>query len=264
MFVYFIAVVRLCGFACWLLSGLFLTALVFPLIGWPRKRRIIRLWSRFLLRVLGIRLVVQVRPEQENVRGVMVSNHSSWVDIFAANAVQAVRFISKSEIRDWPILGALVTFAGTLYVERGNRSRISQTNEEIRAAVESGDLVGFYPEGTTTDGTCLLPFKTNLFQPAVEFGMMVYPVAVVYRDNGAPTQVASYAGDTTFMQSFRDVLCARGLEAHISYGAPIDGRAFADRASLTLAAQEAIAQMTGLSVVAPSSEQVMRLAGQGG
>ena len=100
MFAYLIALVRLLGFALWLSSGLFLTALVFPLIGWPRKRRIIRLWSRFLLRTLGVRLVVTTQPSEPNLRGVMVSNHSSWVDIFAANAVQAVRFISKSEVRD--------------------------------------------------------------------------------------------------------------------------------------------------------------------
>ena len=76
-----------------------------------------------------MRLVVTAQPPEPNLCGVMVSNHSSWVDIFAANSVQAVRFISKSEVRDWPVLGPLVTFAGTLYVERGNRSRINQTNE---------------------------------------------------------------------------------------------------------------------------------------
>ena len=262
MFIYLLAFVRLLGFVLWLSSGLFLTALVFPLIGWPRKRRIIRLWSGFLLRTLGVRLVVKNAPPEPNLRGVMVSNHSSWVDIFAANSVQAVRFISKSEVRDWPVLGALVTFAGTLYVERGNRSRINQTNEEIRAAVEGGDLVGFYPEGTTTDGTHLLPFKTNLFEPAVRFGMTVYPVAVTYRVGGAPPPFASYAGDTTFGQSFVQLLLARGVEAQIAYGAPIDARQFANRADLALAAQEAIAHMTGLSVATPSEAQLARLAGQ--
>lgn len=264
MVAYLIAAVRFLGFVVLLLSGLFLTGVVFPWIGWPRRRRIIRAWSGLLLRALGIRLVVKAEPIEANAHGLMVSNHSSWVDIFAANAVQAVRFISKSEIRDWPVLGTLVTLAGTLYVERGNRSRISFTNEEIRAAVESGDLVGFYPEGTTTDGTCLLQFKTNLFQPAVDFGMMVYPVAVVYRINGVPTQLASYAGDTTFGDSFWSLLRARGLEVHIEYGAPIDSRAFSDRASLTLAAQEAIMRMTGLPVVAPSEDQAACLAGQRG
>lgn len=261
MFAYLIALVRLLGFALWLSSGLFLTALVFPLIGWPRKRRIIRLWSRFLLRTLGVRLVVTTQPSEPNLRGVMVSNHSSWVDIFAANSVQPVRFISKSEVRDWPVLGTLVTLAGTLYVERGNRSKINQTNNEIRAAVEAGDLVGFYPEGTTSDGTYLLPFKTNLFQPAVAYGMTVYPVAVLYRQKGQATLLASYAGDTTFGQSFFSLLRARGIEAHIEYGEPIDARQFEHRAALAQAAQDAIAQMTGLSIQAGSTYQEQRLSG---
>ena len=123
-------------------------------------------------------------------------------------------------------------------------------------------MVGFYPEGTTTDGTHLLPFKTNLFQPAVAYGMTVYPVAVMYRVDGAPTQLASYAGDTTFGQSFMQLLLARGVEAQIAYGAPIDARQFANRADLALAAQEAIAQMTGLSVAAPSELQAALLSGQ--
>lgn len=264
MFAYLRVFYRLILFALLVVIGLLITLVLFPLVGWQSKRRIIKTWSHWLLRALGIRLVVDRVPPAANLQGLMVSNHSSWIDIFATNAVQAVRFISKSEIRDWPVLGRLVTMAGTLYVERGNRHRINFTNNEIREAVEAGDLVGFYPEGTTTDGTCLLQFKTNLFQPAVDFGMMVYPVAVRYWLDGAPTQVASYAGDTTFGQSFASLLRARGLEVHIEYGAPIDGRLYADRASLTLAAQEAIAQMTGLPFVAPSQEQALCLAGQRG
>ena len=259
MFAYLIALVRLLGFALWLSSGLFLTALVFPLIGWPRKRRIIRLWSRFLLRTLGVRLVVKTQPSEPNLRGVMVSNHSSWVDIFAANAVQAVRFISKSEIRDWPVLGRLVTMAGTLYVERGNRNKINETNESIRDAVAAGDLVGFYPEGTTTDGTYLLPFKTNLFQPAVDYQMMVYPVAVSYRQRGEPTRLASYEGNTSFGESLLSLTRAAGLEVYVAFGEPIAGGMYEHRAALALATQDAIMGMTGLVVKMPSEEQAALL-----
>ena len=257
---YLLAAVRLVGFVLLVLCGLFLTAVVFRFISWSHKQWIARVWSRWLLRMLGIRLVVK-NPPKLNLRGVMVSNHSSWVDIFAANSVQPVRFISKSEVRDWPVLGTLVTLAGTLYVERGNRSKINQTNNEIRAAVEAGDLVGFYPEGTTSDGTYLLPFKTNLFQPAVAYGMTVYPVAVLYRQKGQATLLASYAGDTTFGQSFFSLLRARGVEAHIEYGEPIDARQFEHRAALAQAAQDAIAQMTGLSIQAASTYQEQRFSG---
>jgi 1-acyl-sn-glycerol-3-phosphate acyltransferase len=203
--------------------------------------------------------VVDRAPPAANLQGLMVSNHSSWIDIFATNAVQAVRFISKSEIRDWPVLGRLVTMAGTLYVERGNRSKINETNQSIRDAVAAGDLIGFYPEGTTTDGTYLLPFKTNLFQPAVDYQMTVYPVAVSYRQRGQKTRIASYEGDTSFGESFLSLTRATGLEVHVAFGDPIDGTTFGHRAALASAAQEAIVRMTGLSIQMPSEEQAALL-----
>ena len=256
MFAYLRVFYRLILFSLLVLIGLLITLFLFPLVGWQSKRRIIKTWSHWLLRALGVRLVVDRLPPAIHLQGLMVSNHSSWIDIFATNAVQAVRFISKSEIRDWPVLGRLVTMAGTLYVERGNRSKINETNESIRNAVMAGDLVGFYPEGTTTDGTYLLPFKTNLFQPAIEHQMTVYPVAVSYRQNGQKTRIASYEGDTSFGESFLSLTRATGLEVHVAFGDPIDSAMYGDRAALSLAAQEVIGRLTGLNIQMPSDEQV--------
>lgn len=259
MFAYLRVFYRLILFALLVVIGLLITLVLFPLVGWQSKRRIIKTWSHWLLRALGIRLVVDRAPPAANLQGLMVSNHSSWIDIFATNAVQAVRFISKSEIRDWPVLGRLVTMAGTLYVERGNRSKINETNQSIRDAVAAGDLIGFYPEGTTTDGTYLLPFKTNLFQPAVDYQMMVYPVAVSYRQRGEPTRLASYEGNTSFGESLLSLTRAVGLEVHVVFCDPIAGGAYGDRVALATAAQETIAQMTGLGVEMPSEEQAALL-----
>lgn len=259
MFAYLRVFYRLILFALLVVIGLLITLVLFPLVGWQSKRRIIKTWSHWLLRALGIRLVVDRAPPAANLQGLMVSNHSSWIDIFATNAVQAVRFISKSEIRDWPVLGRLVTMAGTLYVERGNRSKINETNQSIRDAVAAGDLIGFYPEGTTTDGTYLLPFKTNLFQPAVDYQMTVYPVAVSYRQRGQKTRIASYEGDTSFGESFLSLTRATGLEVHVAFGDPIDGTTFGHRAALASAAQEAIVRMTGLSIQMPNEEQAALL-----
>ena len=259
MLSYFRAFFRLVLFALLVLVGLCVTLLLFPLISWQWKRRSIKRWSYFLVRALGMRLVVERAPPAANLQGLMVSNHSSWTDIFATNAVQAVRFISKSEIREWPILGRLVTMAGTLYVERGNRNKINETNESIRDAVAAGDLVGFYPEGTTTDGTYLLPFKTNLFQPAVDYQMMVYPVAVSYRQRGEPTRLASYEGNTSFGESLLSLTRAAGLEVYVAFGEPIAGGMYEHRAALALATQDAIMGMTGLVVKMPSEEQAALL-----
>lgn len=261
MFGYVLVVVRLTLFSVLVLLGLIITLVVFPMISWPMKRRLINVWSRLLIAALGIRLVLERPPAGQHLNGLMVCNHSSWIDIFAADSVQAVRFISKSEIRDWPVLGALVTMAGTLYVERGNRQKISETNQAIRDAVQAGDLVGFYPEGTTTDGRYLLTFKTNLFQPAIDFGMTVYPVAVRYYHKGALTHLVSYEGDMSFGQSLLMITRHWGLEARITYGDPINASDFADRTQLAMAAQNAIALMTGFEVRAPSDAQTSLLKG---
>ncbi len=259
MLAYVLVFFRLTLFVFLVLVGLITTLILFPIISWKYKRFIIKAWSRTLLRALGLRLVIECAPVAENLHGLMVSNHSSWIDIFASNTVQAVRFISKSEIREWPVLGTLVTMAGTLYVERGNRSKISETNVAIGEAVRSGDLVGFYPEGTTTDGRYLLPFKTNLFQPAIDFDMTVYPVAVRYFHKGAPTHLASYEGEMTFMQSLLSITRTWGLEAHIHYGDPIQSSDYPDRASLAQASQDAIVRITGFEVRSPTAQQTSLL-----
>ena len=259
MLSYFLIFYRLVLFALLVIVGLLITLILFPMFNWPTRRYIIKRWSYALIRALGFRLVLKNPPVHGNMNGIIVSNHSSWIDIFAANSVQAVRFISKSEIRDWPVLGPLVTMAGTLYVERGNRSKINETNAAIRDAVTAGDIVGFYPEGTTTDGRYMLPFKTNLFQPAIDYGMTVYPIAVRYYYKGQPTHLASYEGEMSFGESLISITRLWGLEVHIFYGEPIMSSEYSDRASLAQAAQDAIVGLTGFEVCMPSEEQTSLL-----
>lgn len=258
---YLLGAVRLCLFALMVVSGLLISSLMFPLLGWSKRRRMINRWSRLLLRALGVRMVIDRPPPQANLSGMLVSNHSSWLDIFVTNAVQAVRFVSKSEVRDWPVLGVLVTSVGTLYVERGNRSKIGETNDAIAQAAMNGDLVGLYPEGTTSDGTYLLPFKTNLLQPAIEHAIDVYPIAVLYRCRGEPTRLTSYEGDTSFGESLWQLVRARGVEAHICFGDVLNGGQFASRYVLTEALQTSIEGLTGLSVRQPDGVQEALLRG---
>lgn len=246
---YVFAPIRLIIFFLYVCSGLIITLGLFRFMGWPLRQRIIKAWSRGLLMVLNVRLNVVVPPAQLPMRGMLVGNHSSWMDIFVANAVQPVRFIAKSEIRSWPLIGTLVTSVGTLYVERGNRHAISATNKEISDAAKNGDLVGLYPEGTTTDGTYLLPFKSNLFQPAIDNAMQIYPVGVTYTQKGAYAARASYAGDTSLLTSFWWFASSGGIVANLCYGPIIPAEQFVTRQELTRAAEAAVARVTGQTVV---------------
>lgn len=243
-----IAPIRLLVFFFYICAGLFITLGLFRFLGWPLRQCVIRGWSRGLLLILNVRLNVAMPPIQLPMRGMLVGNHSSWIDIFVANAVQPVRFVAKSDIRKWPLIGTLVTSVGTLYVERGNRHAISATNQEVSRAAQNGDLVGLYPEGTTTDGTYLLPFKSNLFQPAIDNAMLIYPLGVTYTQNGAYTSRASYEGDTSLLTSFWWLASSGGIVANVLFAPMIPAAQFTSRQLLAHAVQNAVAQVTGQAV----------------
>lgn len=178
-----------------------------------------------------------------------MSNHTSWVDIFVANSIQSSRFLAKSEIKGWPIFGTLVTVVGTLYVRRESRHSIRNTNNEIAKAVSEGELVALYPEGTTTDGTYLLPFKSNLLQPAIEHGMMIYPLGVAYQKNGRYTHLAAYAGEVSLLSSIWCLMSSFGVTACAYFCEPISAEAFTSRQDLVLEIQNSIAQKLKLEVI---------------
>lgn len=248
---YFIGAIRLVFFALYVVFGLFMTLVVFRFLGWDKRQKAIKFWSRLLLVILGVRLQVDNPPARLPMKGLMVGNHSSWVDIFVANSVQPVRFIAKSEIKKWPLLGTLVSSVGTLYVERGNRHAITSTNKEITEAAKNGDLVGLYPEGTTTDGTYILPFKSNLFQPAIDNEMHMYPLGVTYTQGGVYAANAAYEGDTSLMQSLWQIVSNGTITAHARYGSVIPCAQFNSRQELAKVAQDAVARLIGQNVMAP-------------
>lgn len=249
---FLVGVVRLCFFCLHIVFGLFVGLLMFPFLNWAVRRTVIKYWSRILLFFMGVRLSVVVPPNLP-MKGMLVSNHTSWVDIFVANAVQTSRFLAKSDIKSWPVFGTLVTAVGTLYVKRGDRHSIRHTNKEITEAANKGELVGLYPEGTTTDGTYLLPFKSNLLQPVIDHGITVYPVGVVYRKDGLYTPLAAYAGETSLLGSIWSLMSGFGVTACVYFCAPIVAGTHTSRQNLALAAQDAIAQQLGLPVLEAGS-----------
>ena len=105
-----------------------------------------------------------------------VLNHVSWLDIFLLDAVLPVTFVAKSEIGDWPLVGTLVTHAGTLYIERGSKSAARRTSERVAEALREQRPVAIFPEGTTSHGESVQRFHAALFQPAVDTASTIVPV----------------------------------------------------------------------------------------
>ncbi|MFT3857881.1 MAG: lysophospholipid acyltransferase family protein [Aquabacterium sp.] len=187
-------------------------------------------WSRQLLRILGIGLHVegQARPGAKLV----VSNHVSWLDIVAINSVVPSRFVSKAEVGRWPLVGRLVTAAGTLYLIRERRRDAMRVLGLMAQALRDGHTVAVFPEGTTGAGHALLHFHGNLLQSAIDAGAPVQPVVLRYSDPvSAVSPRAAYIGETTLMQSLWRIVTTRGLCIHATILSP-QAAAHADRRAL--------------------------------
>lgn len=191
---------RITRLAVHLAGGCTRVALLFPLVSERTQRKIRALWSRRLLRVLGVELQADgplPRPGQ-----LLVSNHISWVDVFVINAISPLSFVCKDEIRGWPVLGWLVARNHTVFIRRASRNSAAEVRNTLVGALSCGRSVMVFPEGTTTDGRSVLPFRAAMFQAAIDAGRAVKPVRLSYLDaRGELSDAPTYIGDTTFWQS---------------------------------------------------------------
>jgi 1-acyl-sn-glycerol-3-phosphate acyltransferase len=235
-------------------QGIATTAFVFPLIGLPRRQALIRSWSEHLLRIMHIDARVHGLPS-EGLPGNMliVANHVSWLDIFVLNTVQPARFIAKAELRRWPLVGLMISGCGTLFIERERRREAHRVNDHAREVLAAGDTIAIFPEGTTTDGTTLLPFHGSLLQPVIDAQGHLQPIAIRYlHRDGAFNDAPAYVGDTTFMASFWRVLGERAMVVEMTL-TPALAAGSRHRRELSREAEQAIRGVLGLSGPAPGT-----------
>jgi 1-acyl-sn-glycerol-3-phosphate acyltransferase len=215
--------------ACWRLlrllghiaKGLWIVALRFPALPPDQQHAHVQAWSLQLLAHAGVHLRIRGTPP---VAGpvMLVANHLSWLDIPVMHAARHCRFVSKSDVQGWPLIGTLATAAGTLYIERSSRRDALRMVRTMQQALEQGEVLAVFPEGTTGDGREMLPFHANLLQAAVAAQAPVQPVGLRFADQatGATSFAPSYIGDETLLGSIWRTLSAPPIEAVVHYGAP--------------------------------------------
>ena len=152
----------------------------------------------------------------------LVANHISWLDILVIHAAVYCRFVAKSEVRHWPLIGTLATGAGTLYIERDSRRDALRVVHHMADSLKAGDVLAVFPEGTTSDGVSLLPFHGNLVQAAISTQAPVQPVALQFTDaaSGATCLTPCYIGDDTLFESVWRTLTGPRITAVVSFGEP--------------------------------------------
>lgn len=238
---------------CHVISGLLTIASRFPFANSESKNQLIQVWSIRLLNIFGIQLKVVGGGMLPTTPFLLAANHISWMDIHAINAFSPILFVAKSDVESWPIFGWMAKQLGTVFIKRDNARHGKQVAGVI-ATVLKRESVCIFPEGTSTIGDGVLPFKPNLFEAAVIADVPVYSLAVCYTSplTGMRSEAPAFVGEMGLLESMGNILRCPGLIVELTFlppsgASPSTSR---DRKWLALHSQEAIS--TRLKGVQPT------------
>lgn len=215
------AVGRLLRFVLHLMGGIWTIYTELPRLTPLQKHARVQRWARAALDCLGVQLVVNGSPPAHGPM-LLVANHISWADIVVMHATRHCRFVSKDEIGRWPLISTLAGAADTLYITRESRRDAMRVVHQMAQCLRDGDVLAIFPEGTTGDGSTLLPFHGNLLQAAISADAPVQPVALRFMDaaTGQISFAPCYVGDDTLWQSLWRTLKADNVVAVVQFGTP--------------------------------------------
>lgn len=206
-----------------------------------RADGLVHLFLAGVARTLGLRIVLEGEPVEGPV--LLVANHLSWLDILALGAARNPRFIAKSEIARWPVIGLLATMGGSVFVSRERRSATRAQANAVATALAAPRPVALFAEGGTGDGLVLAPFRPALFAAANEAGVQVQPVAIDY---GARAAEVAWPDGVRLAAEMRRILGRRGTLLVTLRFAPVLDAAL-DRKQLAERARTAVAHRLRLA-----------------
>jgi len=203
------------------LTGLWIMLTILPRLSEPERQARVVQWSGQFLRRLGIQFQVE-GPVPTQGPLLLVANHISWVDIPVVHAACFCRFISKSDVRHWPLIGMMADRVGTLFIERQSKRDAMRVVHDMAHSLAQGDVLTVFPEGTTSDGRGVLPFHANLLQAAISANAPVQPLALCFVDSrtGLFSDSACYVGDDALVTAIWRTLKAPGITVILKFGEP--------------------------------------------
>ena len=205
-------------------------------------------WSLFILRLFGLKLEVVGKLSYTST--IFVSNHISWTDILVIQSIIDIIFIAKSDVKKMPGLGFLASIANTVFIDR-NPQKISKDSNILRKIIKKGELICFFPEGTSTDGLRVLKFKSGFFQLLFDSNNVenrqfkkVQPISLIYKVNNKNLSKDFYGwwGDMSIISHITKILCLSTGSVVIKFHEPLDSREFNNRKDIALAAENIIAK----------------------
>lgn len=232
------------------LYGVITLSFIFPFAVEKNKKIHIQQWSRRLLVILGIELLIKNSEVLPRRSYLLSSNHISWVDIHAINAFKPIRFVAKSEVKNWPIFGWMAKQLGTIFIKRSSSRHAHFVVNEMSGILKSQSIC-IFPEGTSSTGEHVLAFKPNLFESAVMADVPVYSLAIRYlsKANGKRTEITAFIGGMGLLESMENILKSRNLVVELTFIAPpaMSSRHVSERKWLAFNSREAILESLKLA-----------------
>ncbi len=191
----------------------------------PKYQCAIQWWLGAIAYILGIR--IEVLGDLTESATLLVANHISWLDIPVIGYAANPRFLSKSEVKKWPIIGWLAQSAGTLFLQRGEASATESAKQAIISGLESGGKVIIFPEGTTSDGSSMKHFHARLYAAPIQTQSLVQPVALIYLNNkGECNTIVPYVGKQTLLSNVWNIARQRESYVQVHFLTPlnVDGK----------------------------------------
>ncbi|HEY6251469.1 MAG TPA: lysophospholipid acyltransferase family protein [Candidatus Angelobacter sp.] len=205
------------------------------------RPRILQRWSKRILSCIKVHVwVLGPTPAQ----GLIVSNHLSYLDILVLSSVAHCMFVSKSEVKSWPLVGWIARMTGTVFVDRGRPSQTNRPQEEMQERLKAGAPLVLFPEGTSTDGRQMLPFLSSLFEAVIELGAPVTAAHVSYElaeGDGDPATDICYWGEMTLFPHFIKLLTKTSVKVTVRFSS--QPKIFGDRKQAALEMQREVAEL---------------------
>jgi len=233
-------------------SGLHAVLTPFPR-RWRRTAPYIARWARLGARCLGVR--VEVDGELPSAGSLVVANHQGYADIVTIGGLFPCIFAARHDMRRWPVFGSLAASGATIFINRENRRAGYRGVGQVTAALRQGATVIAFPEGTSTDGTGILTFRTGIFQAAVEAAVPVVPAAIQYLTlDDAPLTEATrhevgWYDNEPFLAHLLNLAAHRRIGARVRFGLPLEPP-HQDRRTLAAAAEAAVRGLYGVAAEA--------------
>jgi 1-acyl-sn-glycerol-3-phosphate acyltransferase len=224
---------------------------------WPHMARVFPMYyHRLVCRILGVRVMFSGKRPQ---RGPMLiaSNHVSWLDIVVLSAMAPVSFVAKKEVASWPLFGSLARLQRTVFIDRDRRHTTGNSRDDMRERLLGGDILVLFPEGTSSDGRRVLPFKSSFFGAAEIDGVLVQPVSIAYRgQRNLPMNrrlMPSYAwyGDMELAPHLLEALSTGPVEVAVTCHPPLSRSGELSRKALARHAEQQVRKGVALALHDP-------------